>query len=468
MKILLVTHAYPPEAIGGTERYVQLAAEGLAAVGHRVRVLTGSLVWEPTFRVERTEAGGIEVIRVHRSDLYFDHWDKGSNPRVAEVFEQQLDDFAPDVVHLHHWIRLSADFVRRAAHRGIPSVVHLHDLYSTCPRVFRRNREDESCALLMGPETCLRCVPRWKFQADAEIAASLRHYEDEVLAELRYAAARIAPSSSHAATLQQYWGEPSPGPIEVLAHPLMPTTEAIDPAAVRRAESPAGRLVVLYFSMLHPIKGAHVLLEALGELGPGHGIRVELVGAFATEDYERHLRDLARGHDVEFHGAYQPGEQTRHAADVIAIPSLAKESYSFWLDEAYRMGLPIVASRTGALEARATGRVASFPAGDARALADRLRELRDNLELRARLGASAADEPMEREVHLDRLQDVFRAAILEGVRPVEPPPAQPATLKYDWDRREAGFAELLRSEGWEDVIHRLEERLRASDEHKRD
>lgn len=461
MKILAVAHAYPPESSGGTERYVQTCVEGLSARGHDLQVFAGSLAWEPEFRVERGEVGGIAVTRVHRSDLYFDHWDKGGNPHVAEVFEAQLRSFRPDVVHLHHWIRLSNDLVRRAAAAGVPSVIHLHDLFTTCPRVFRRKEGDQSCADPMGPETCLHCVPRWSFQRDGEIQSSLRHYEAELCAELRHAVVRLAPSPAHARTLERYHGAEVAGAVEVLPHPLMESVREMARRAAAPAGSPPGRLRVLFFSMLHPIKGAHVLLEAVRSLGPGSGIEVEVFGGFATPEYERTLRELSSGQDVTFHGAYDGGEPAAVAADVVVIPAQAQESYSFWLDEAYATGLPIVASRIGALTERASGRVLLVEPGDARALAAALAELRDDPARRDHLRSGPAAPVLGREEHLRALEVYLERARGTKVSAATPAPPAPSTLIHDWNRREAGFAELLRSEGWEVELQRLQAEIRA-------
>ena len=56
MKLLVVTHAFPPEGCGGTERYAEAVAHGLAARGHTVEVFAGSLEWRPQFAAVRQRA----------------------------------------------------------------------------------------------------------------------------------------------------------------------------------------------------------------------------------------------------------------------------------------------------------------------------------------------------------------------------------------------------------------------------
>jgi len=450
VRILLVAHAFPPEATGGTERYAEAVARGLVARGHEVAVFAGSLEWRPKFAVARDRVGPLEVARVRRSDLYFDQWDKGGEPRVAREFERELDRVKPDVVHLHHWIRLSDDLVRRAAAGGVATVAHLHDLFTSCPRVFRVKPgataadEGSACDLPLGRAACVPCVPRWPFQDDAEIGESIDRYARELGAELAAAARCLAPSRSHAERLRARAA--ATVAIEVLAHPRLPGG-IVAPCA--RAASSRGKLRVNCFGMVAPLKGVHVLLTAVRSLGAdGGGVAVDLHGPFATPEYEARLRALAAGLDVRFHGAYVADEPCRTPSDVVVLPTLAVESWSFALDEAGRMGLPIVASATGAIAervaaARRASRVRLVPPGDVAALAAALRELRDDPAARATLEAGEAPDGMELDDHVARLvghYEAARAARRPGAQALPPPEA----LFEAWQRREETFQHRLR------------------------
>ncbi|TAJ07895.1 MAG: hypothetical protein EPO68_15980, partial [Planctomycetota bacterium] len=127
MKVLLALHGYPPELVGGTESAVQALAHGLLRRGHEVVVVAGSLQHGPEFRVSEARdevagVGAVRVLRIHRADLYFDHWHKSASGRAERALREILARERPDLVHVHHWIRLSRGLVATAARAGVPAV----------------------------------------------------------------------------------------------------------------------------------------------------------------------------------------------------------------------------------------------------------------------------------------------------------------------------------------------------------
>ena len=122
-RIGLVVHGHPPVMVGGTERLVAGLARALVSAGETVEVFCGSIEWRSRFEVVRDDAGPVPVTRVHRSDLFFERWDKLHNPFVERAYGDWLDAFRPDLVHVHHWARLTTTLVSTAADHGIPAVL---------------------------------------------------------------------------------------------------------------------------------------------------------------------------------------------------------------------------------------------------------------------------------------------------------------------------------------------------------
>ena len=196
MKILHGVHCFPPEPAGGTERVAASLVRELAARGHTLLVAAGSLEWRRGAGVDRERWEGVEVVRIRRDDPWFDRWDNGWNPEVERTWRELLRAERPDLVHVHHWIRLTRNLVQVAAQEGVPAVVQLHDFQATCPRTFRLPDSGGFCTRRAGAVACGECVERWPFQGDGEIRAQLDHYIRDMVNELRGAQARLALSAS--------------------------------------------------------------------------------------------------------------------------------------------------------------------------------------------------------------------------------------------------------------------------------
>lgn len=154
---------------------------------------------------------------------------------------------------------------------------------------------------------------------------------------------------------------------------------------------------ILFSGRIVPIKGVHVLLDAMHLLAERHvRVRCQIAGAagFGSARRSRYLRRLEQRcpTNTEFVG-YLGGPQLAAAlrsADVFCAPSVWNDPFPLAPLEAMASGLPVVASRAGGLpEALSHGGGLLVKQNDPVALADALEELVGNPELRSRLGAEA-------------------------------------------------------------------------------
>jgi glycosyltransferase involved in cell wall biosynthesis len=147
------------------------------------------------------------------------------------------------------------------------------------------------------------------------------------------------------------------------------------------------RPVVLAIGRLHPQKGYDVLLDAAARWEADARLPLTPLVVIAGDgplqgrlqariDAERlPVRLLGRRTDVA---------DLLSAADVVALPSVW-EARSLTAQEALRAGVPLVATRVGGLPELVGDAAELVPAGDARALADRLAAVLSNPALSARL-----------------------------------------------------------------------------------
>lgn len=216
MKILLVSDGYPPEAGDERAARVQATARELAALGHMVVVAAGTraddggetrtLDREPTTRAE------IVVLRLSRSDAHPEHWQKSASSSIPTRFRRLIREVEPDVVHVHHWRRLSRDLVACAAAERVPAVVTLHDVWTTCLLATRkRPPEGNDCDASFAPMPCLACAgsvaPRTPFVPLDQLFLSFASHRAELARELKLARTVMTHSSAHADQIAHFWPE---------------------------------------------------------------------------------------------------------------------------------------------------------------------------------------------------------------------------------------------------------------------
>lgn len=168
-------------------------------------------------------------------------------------------------------------------------------------------------------------------------------------------------------------------------------------AARERAGGPGAELVVLFAGRIVREKGIETLIDAWrrAELGPG--ARLALAG---TGPLERAVRDALPAARLLGHVDAQALPALYAAADVLVLPSIRtasfREPWGLVVNEAMLQRTAVVAS--GEVGAAAGGLVRDgrngfvVPAGDADALATRLRALAGSAELREQMGRAGRDD----------------------------------------------------------------------------
>jgi len=453
MKIVHVAHGFPPMGIGGSECYVQKITEGLRDRGHDLFVYAGTAQWMEKFTVTSKKMQGFELTLVHRNDLYFDRWDKVYNPLVEENFRSFLKSRKPDVVHLHQWLRMTSNLCSIAAGMGIPVIVTLHDHFVSCPRLFRVKDDGFVCKEELSPRRCSICSDRWLFQNDMEIKAALESFKADFLNELQIASRVLAPSLAHAEFMRDHAGLDA---INIEVAPLGSLNE-LKPAPTSK---PGEKLRIVFFSSLYLYKGPKLLIEAYLKMKHQDKAELHIFGNEPLPDFADELKALAAGKDIYFHGAYKPNDLEKVKMDLIVIPTLAPETYSFILDEAAWLDRPVLASNIGAIPERARGSAMLFRAGDVDDLAESMDKLVTDRTLLTKLANAPSIDVTRMNDHLDYLEKIYCDLIEKGVenRPAEND-MRFVRIKDQWARREFGFRELVRSEEWESLAASLRKRI---------
>lgn len=414
MKILVVLHDYLPRHTGGSEIHAHQSARELARRGHEVTALFTER--DLAARAGELRAGvldGVRTLEVVHQREYADVRESWEEEHSLALFRAQLAALRPDVVHFHHLAIWGSRCIPAARASGARVLVTLHDYHLLCDNSTLLGPDGELCddGLRGACHACLRRHPlwpeRWPGQAPEAIwpqAARLRFERHR--ADLAAAHVVISPSRFLAGLFERA-GFPGAREYEILKAGYPGTVHA------PRRRDPARALRVGFVGGIYASKGVHVLVRAMRHLAQ-EPVELAIHGHLDWfPDYVAGLRREAEGAAVRFHGPFEPGavDAVLREIDVLVLPSIWYENMPITLHEAYRHGLPVVATALGGMaEVVEHGRTGlTFPRGDDRALAEALRSLARDAELYDRLARNRPPVPTLEEV-VDRLEVLYQAS----------------------------------------------------------
>jgi GT2 family glycosyltransferase/glycosyltransferase involved in cell wall biosynthesis len=415
MRILLIVHGFPPNALGGAEVYAEQQAAALAARGDEVHVLAREQdASRPEYALRTERRDRLSITWVNNTFAEVRTFEASyRNPPIARIAARVIDEFRPDVAHVHHLTCLSTDIPRLLAARRVPVVLTLHDYWLMCHRGQLLNVDYESCD---GPGSagCGKCagthgapvppglVPLARRLAlpvlvrQARRLSAFSDAERRRLEHMRAVCADVtrflAPSASIRDRFVRFGLRPERIELWPYGFPRFAPRE--------RDESRTG-LRIGFLGTLMVSKAPHILLDAFTRLPPG-AASVHLFGAPADyhgdASYRARLAPLLRLPGVHVHGPQQRDRlpEALSSIDVLVVPSIWPETSPLVIREAFLAAVPVVASNIGGIpEAVAhehNGLL--FPAGDVDALSRSLERLLDEPGLLTRLSAGAAATPV--------------------------------------------------------------------------
>lgn len=340
MRVLVVCHGYPPTGVTGVERLSAQVAEVLSSRRHEVTVVTRRPAGEPSGLVlERDRRGGVPVIAIAGGGTDFGRFPL-REPALEQIFERLLLELEPDVVLITHLMHHSPGYIDVAHRWRVPVVLEVHDQFAICPRAHLRRRSGEACDGPEGGKACASyCFPE---QHDARLRWSLRarsfgealRSADEVVAPSRFLADQLAPVR----------GDETP--IKVLDNAV---TE-LGPV-IRSKRDPDSALELASIGVTVEHKGFHVAVEAIRQAAIP--VNYTIFGT-ALEPGAAELREAAEEApdlQLRLYGGFEPAflPVLLADADLMLVPSLVPETFSIVVREAFACGLPVIASRIGAL-----------------------------------------------------------------------------------------------------------------------
>jgi glycosyltransferase involved in cell wall biosynthesis len=382
IRVLVVHNAYQHR--GGEDTVVESEIALLRSHGHAV---------ETWFR-SNDDVAGMSSFSLARTTL----WSSRTQHDLAEVVSR----FRPDVIHVHNTFPLISPSLYWAAERaGVPVVQTLHNFRLMCLNALflREGKVCEDCMGHLPWRGVARACYRESRAASAALAGMLTLHRG--LGTYRNKVARYIALNGFCRDKFIEGGLPAE---RVVVKPNFVDFDV--PESVPRSG-------LLFVGRLSVEKGVATLAAAMARL-PGAALRV------AGDGPEAQLLDGVAG--VSRLGSLS-GEVVRQemsSAAALVVPSIWYENFPRTIVEAFACGLPVIASRIGALadivRDGETGLL--FESGNPRDLADKMAWAQANPEQMAEMGRKARmqyEAEFSAEVNYLRLMEIYAGVLAEKV-----------------------------------------------------
>ncbi len=359
MRILIANDQHWPMK-SGVATAARTMAQGLAALGHTVMVVAPS----QTGRGYKETDENYEITRIRSFGLPF-----RKNLRVSVTYDREmrriLDEFQPDVVHVHTQLTVGLGILRAAVQRHIPVVATNHVM----------------------PDNMIKNI-----KVLSPISRPISYFISEYGALLYRGAKHIVMPTQSA--LQLFNTTRIEAPVVAISNginlerfqPLKPTD-----AIYKKFDIPRKDPIISWIGRLDEEKHINILIQALELLHwSEHKFHCVIVGAGNDEDNLHALVNTLKLNDkVTFTGLVSDEDLTQlhRVGDIFAVPS-PTELQCLAMLEAMASGKPVVAVDAGALGELCLTDDNGYliPVDDVEAMAMALVKLLDNPKLRKTFG----------------------------------------------------------------------------------
>ena len=382
-KILIIAHGHPDVHKGGAEIAAYQLFNEYETLGHDVTFLARS--------EEAPHGGAAFSVRNKANELLFhtrqDDDFLFSNIRTRYIWSELRDllkRLQPEVVHFHHFFLMGVETLLEVR-KTLPEakiVFTLHEYLAICHAngLMLKPHSQKLCAK-SSPRNCHNCFPE---KSPADFFMREMYIKRAFSVVDRF----VSPSEF---LKQRYvdWGIDS-SLIEVIENG---TPELHEHAQMNDSVSRSSTKVRLaYFGQINCFKGLDVLLDALLLMDKDtrqqfvlniHGANLEYQPAEFQEKVYSALKRL-KG-TVFLHGPYENHELPALLADTdwMVVPSIWYENSPIVIQEAFRSGVPVIASNVGGIAEKVVNKVngLTFNVGKPMSLQSVLLQIHSNPEL---------------------------------------------------------------------------------------
>ncbi len=336
--ILIVSNAYPPNFIGGAEIIAHNQAKALTRAGHQVVVLAGDTYsGHRRYEVYEEHFEGICVYRIRLgAENFGSDYVNFFNEQVNRAFTTLVEQYKPDVLHIHNIIGLSLGIIDIAKDYGMRVVITLHDHWGYCFKNTRLLSNNQPCEDIFA---CSKCMPALTgnqmfipMQARSDYFRYILKKVDVFISPSSYLAEKYLEAGFPIEKMNTIWN-------------------GIDVEHYKNLKNvPSAKTRFTYVGYFGKHKGILTMLEAAASFCYKEKLEINLVGdGEEKEAYERFVKQHGLKNQVKFWGKVDNSQvkTVYEHTDIFFIASIWPENQPVSITEAMICGKPVIASQLG-------------------------------------------------------------------------------------------------------------------------
>ena len=346
-RVLMVMYGWA-ESGGGTILPRSIAKE-LVRRGHEVQVFYAGVMpmeGKPAYHLHDHSEDGVRLRGVfNRPHVFMDLEEplrEVEDPKILAAFRKTVDEFEPDVVHVHNLHNLSAAVAGEIGRRGLRGYFTPHNYWLVCPRLYLFKNDLSLCE---GPGTGARCGEcvgqqakaaafadrragvRQQFIASGMTCLAVSGAVRDVLVSNGFPADRVKVLYQGHRQADRLWDEVG---------------------SKRRPATPQAGVVFSFIGSAMAHKGVHLLVAAAQQITGKFEVRIY---GDSNPAYEQAMRQLDKRGVVRFMGAYAYDAMPAilRATDVAVIPSLWYDNAPLAVNECLAARVPVLGADMGGI-----------------------------------------------------------------------------------------------------------------------